>query len=66
MAHHCGFTEKSLAQTFLNSGFASVAIRRQRRFLQLAALATVRALPDSDVQNLLTQYIGEMFAEGKP
>ena len=66
MAHHCGFTEKSLAQAFLNGGFASVAIRRQRRFLQLAALATVRALPDSDIQDLLKQYIGEMFVEGKP
>ncbi|MBQ9454005.1 MAG: methyltransferase type 11, partial [Desulfovibrio sp.] len=58
MAHHCGFTEKSLANAFLQAGFRSVAMRRQRRLLQLAASASVRPLSDVQVQDMLAAHIG--------
>lgn len=58
MAHHGGFTNKTLAHALLRGGFASVAVRRQPRLFQLSALATVRRMPGKDIEALLLQYMG--------
>jgi hypothetical protein len=57
MAHRCGFTQKVLANTLREAGFSSVIVkRRQARFFDLWALATVELMPQDHLKQLAAQH----------
>jgi ubiquinone/menaquinone biosynthesis C-methylase UbiE len=57
MAHRCGFTQKVLANTLREAGFASVIVkRRQARFFDLWALATVELMAQDKLKQLAAQH----------
>ncbi len=53
MAHRCGFTQKVLASTLREAGFSSVIVkRRQARFFDLWALATLEPMDQDQLKQL--------------
>lgn len=53
MAHRCGFTQKVLTATLQAAGFASVAAKRRGHpYYDLWALATVSAMPETELREL--------------
>jgi SAM-dependent methyltransferase len=56
MAHRCGFTGRTLTETLLTAGFASVAIARRRRNFVLWALASKPHRPTEDMETLARAY----------
>jgi hypothetical protein len=57
MAHRCGFTQKVLANTLREAGFSSVIVkRRQARFFDLWALATVELMTQDKLKQLAAQH----------
>ncbi len=57
MAHRCGFTQRTLAGTVKQCGFANVAsMRRGYPFFDLFALATKTELPDPQLRALAAEH----------
>jgi hypothetical protein len=57
MAHRCGFTQKVLAATLAQAGFASVAsARRQHPFYDLWALAAKAKLEETAVKEMAGRH----------
>ena len=53
MAHRCGFTQKVLTATLQAAGFANIAAKRRGHpYFDLWALATVSAMPESELREL--------------
>ncbi len=60
MAHHCGFTEKTLAQELSSAGFADIAITaRQKPPFDIWALATYRNTPRDQLIELTERFFPE-------
>ena len=58
IAHHCGFTRKTLIDALHSSGFARVAgMRREHPFYDLWALATVHAVDDAEIRRLAALHL---------
>lgn len=57
MAHRCGFTEKVLRATLAACGFRSVASLTRPGFFDLWAVASRRALPGRDLQELALPHL---------
>lgn len=57
MAHRCGFTQKVLAGSLREAGFSSVIVkRRQARFFDLWALASVDLIGQDELKLLATEH----------
>jgi SAM-dependent methyltransferase len=57
MAHHCGFTLKSLAAAFKSAGFARVAGLRRPEARDVWTIATRSALDTAEVDRLAKTYL---------
>jgi predicted SAM-dependent methyltransferase len=57
MAHRCGFTQKVLTATLQAAGFATIAAKRRGHpYYDLWALATVSAMPESELRELAQEH----------
>lgn len=57
MAHRCGFTQRVLASTLKEAGFASVIVkRRQARYFDLWALASLQPLAQDELKRLASEH----------
>ena len=57
LAGRCGFTQKVLANTLREAGFASVIVkRRQARFFDLWALATLETMAREQLKSLASEH----------
>ncbi len=57
MAHRCGFTQRTLAGTVKQCGFAGIAsMRRGHPFYDLFAIGTKTALPDAQLRGLAAEH----------
>jgi len=52
MAHHCGFTLKTLTQALHTAGFTTSAGKRRARGYDLWVVATKTAISEEDLRNL--------------
>jgi predicted SAM-dependent methyltransferase len=57
MAHRCGFTQKVLTATLQAAGFTTIAAKRRGHpYYDLWALATVSAMPESELRELAQEH----------
>jgi hypothetical protein len=59
MAHHCGFTRKSLQTALCSAGFKSVAARARPGAFDLWALASKKPRTEGRMRNLALEYFPE-------
>ena len=56
MSHRCGFTQKTLIDTFVQAGFKSVAGARREACFDLFCLACKKDLGEEGILSLASQY----------